>query len=79
MQQNTELRKSVVSILNRYQFETVYRRQVFIRTHTVHLLARLPLNVEGCGNGTSLSLCGSSVRGTCREGTFTGDSEGYAK
>jgi hypothetical protein len=26
-----------------------------------------------------VSLCGSSVRENCREGSFTGDPEGYAK
>jgi hypothetical protein len=27
----------------------------------------------------SVSLCGSSVRGTWRKGSFTGDPEGYVK
>jgi hypothetical protein len=32
---------------------------------------------EGFGNGAS--LCGSSVRGNWREGSFTADAEGYVK
>ena len=31
---------------------------------------------SGSGGSLSRSLCGSSVRGTCR-GNFTGDPEGY--
>jgi hypothetical protein len=34
---------------------------------------------EVCGSGASLSLCGSSVRGTWREGSFTGNSESYVR
>jgi len=34
---------------------------------------------DGYGNGASLSLCGSSARETWREGSFTGDPEGYVK
>jgi hypothetical protein len=33
----------------------------------------------GYGNGASLSLYGSSARETWREGSFTGDPEGYVK
>jgi hypothetical protein len=30
---------------------------------------------DGFGNGAPLSLCGSSVRGNLREGSYTGDPE----
>jgi len=78
MQQNTELRERVVSILNRHQFETIYRRQVFIRAYNVQLLARL----TQCG-GLSLEmechplwdLCEGNLGG----GLFTGGPEGYVK
>jgi len=35
--------------------------------------------MEGTGHGVSPSLCGSLVRGTWKEGCFTGDPEGYVK
>jgi hypothetical protein len=35
--------------------------------------------IEGRGNGTSLSLYGNSARGTWKEGSFTGNPEGYEK
>jgi len=76
-------------VLQQYTWHPFY---IKVSRQILNLSIRAPLrNLEG-GSFTrdlerwrrvlekgQISLCGSSMRGTWREGSFTGDPEGYAK